>query len=363
MQGDSGGQGQAGAQMKMQGGVSGSGSAQEGGMQPPPPPPQAGGQSGMQMQGGAMQPPPAGGQGGAQMQGSAATESDATGSAPKITVQEQPAQIKVEKQQPRVVVQQPSPEVSIQQPEPRVTVQQNQPQVQVREAPPQVSVQEQGQPRVQVQQSGQPQVQVRQSDQPAATRQQPATGSAQGAQYAAGAAASASEGLMNKTAGELKGTEIVDARGEELGKVDKVVIDRATGQPHVVLEVGGFLGIGDEAVTLPLDNMSLLDGKLAIPGHREEEQMKKRPQYREEEYVEVKRESTLASALGATGNSAPQQSASANFGQLDQNGDGYLSPAEASSDIRQNWQQLDRNHDGAVDTTEFSAFESGGSVR
>ena len=319
--------------MQMQGGAAAGGQAPN---QPPAPPrgsaqPRAGGQM-------TMQPPtPPQGQGGMQMQGGAAAGGQAPNQPPapprgsaqpraggqmqggagaKITVEEQPAQINVEKRQPRIVVEQPAPAVSIQQPKPKVSVQQSQPQVQVREAKPQVSVQEQGQAQVEVRDTGAPVVtrqqpeqeqsqQMQQSAQPeqAQSRQmQQQAGQRQPASSQSAADASANP-VYQQTVRQLKGTEIIDVSGKDLGEVDKVVMDRKTGQPHVVLSVGGFLGIGDETVALPLSSMTLVNDKLMIPGERDEEQLKRRPPYRPDDYVELQQNMTIASQIGRSAES------------------------------------------------------------
>ncbi len=260
-------------------------------------------------------------------------QTQAGGSA-AVTVEEQPARITVEKQQPHVVVEQPTPTVSVEQPKPEVSVQQTQPRVNVRKAEPEVSVQEQGHPRVEVRKTGTPAVTEQQTGQREQQGQQQAeqTMQRQPVQSETGATSGANP-LYDKTAGELQGKKIVDVSGKDLGKVDKVVLDRATGQPHVVLAVGGFLGLGDETITLPLSDMTLRDDKLVIPGRRDEDQLKQRPRYQPADYVELQENMTIARQMNASGN-------------------GHVSAA---------FEQLDRNHDGYLSPAEFSAFERGGS--
>jgi sporulation protein YlmC with PRC-barrel domain len=166
--------------------------------------------------------------------------------------------------------------------------------------------------------------------QPAQTEQ---AAQRQPGQLESGASAGANP-LYDETAGELRGKEIVDAGGKDLGKVDKVVLDSATGQPYVVLAVGGFLGLGDETITLPLSDMTLSDDKLVIPGRRDEDQLKQRPRYKTADYVDLQDNMTIARQMQTSGHG---RASATTFEQLDRNHDGYLSPAE------------------------FSAFESGGS--
>ncbi len=234
--------------------------------------------------------------------GKAASGETSQGAGPNITVQEQPAQVTVETQQPHVVVTQPAPAVSIQQPKPRVSVQQTRPQVQVQEAPPRVSVEKQGQPSVEVQQT-KPQVQVQEAPPRASDQRQDQadTKVQQGTQSQANSSSISSSDLMQKTADQLRGKEIVDLRGKDLGEVDKIVREKTTGQPYVVLKVGGFFGIGDESVTLPLSNMALQGDKLVIPAKREEEQLKRRKNYQKEYFTELQGNTPISAQIGASG--------------------------------------------------------------
>ena len=54
-------------------------------------------------------------------------------------------------------------------------------------------------------------------------------------------------------ASEIKGTHVKNPQGEDLGQIDEVLIDPDTGQVRfVILEVGGFLGLGSTKVAVPL---------------------------------------------------------------------------------------------------------------
>jgi sporulation protein YlmC with PRC-barrel domain len=54
-------------------------------------------------------------------------------------------------------------------------------------------------------------------------------------------------------ASEIKGTHVKNPQGQDLGEIDEVLIDPDTGQVRfVILEVGGFLGLGSTRVAVPL---------------------------------------------------------------------------------------------------------------
>lgn len=64
------------------------------------------------------------------------------------------------------------------------------------------------------------------------------------------------QGLERIRASELIGTSVSDARGEDLGKVEEVVIDLQSGKAHaVVISFGGMLGIGDKQVAVPIGEL------------------------------------------------------------------------------------------------------------
>ncbi len=54
------------------------------------------------------------------------------------------------------------------------------------------------------------------------------------------------------SADQVSGTAVYDPRGEKLGSVEDVMIDKASGRiAYAVLSFGGFLGIGDKHHPLP----------------------------------------------------------------------------------------------------------------
>ena len=54
-------------------------------------------------------------------------------------------------------------------------------------------------------------------------------------------------------ASEIKGTHVQNLQGQDLGTIDEMLIDPDTGQVRfVILDVGGFLGLGATRVAVPL---------------------------------------------------------------------------------------------------------------
>lgn len=63
---------------------------------------------------------------------------------------------------------------------------------------------------------------------------------------------------MNLSATSIIGDDVVNARGDELGTIEDLMIDCTTAAVcYAVLSFGGFLGIGDKYFAVPLEAMRL----------------------------------------------------------------------------------------------------------
>jgi predicted outer membrane protein/sporulation protein YlmC with PRC-barrel domain len=199
--------------------------------------------------------------------------------APQVTVQQPEPQVTVRQPEPQVTVQQPAPQVTVQQPEPQVTVQQPEPQVTVQQPEPQVTVQESGQPQVTVQETGQPEVNVQETEQanladPADQAEATSPGMAQGGQQEP-----MQPRLMADQVGRLIGTNAVTENGEDIGEVQNLLVNSQGQVEALIVEWGGFLGIGAQTAAVPWDRTELTQGgdRLVIAMTREE--MEAMPEY------------------------------------------------------------------------------------
>lgn len=61
--------------------------------------------------------------------------------------------------------------------------------------------------------------------------------------------------LASMSDDEIVGKAIVSRDGEEIGDVDEVVVDGTTGQKFVVVDVGGFLGVGEKSIVIAMDEL------------------------------------------------------------------------------------------------------------
>ena len=79
---------------------------------------------------------------------------------------------------------------------------------------------------------------------------------------------------------KVEGTAVYDAKGEKMGSIERVMINKISGQvAYAVLQFGGFLGIGSDYYPLPWDSLTY-DTRLG--GYRiniTEEQLKGAPKY------------------------------------------------------------------------------------
>jgi hypothetical protein len=232
--------------------------------------------------------------------------------APAITVDIPQPEIIVRLPKPEVNVTQTQPQVSVNQPPPRVEViqPQQQAQVQVQPIQPQVSVaqgaaapvqiEQTGQPTVRyeraepkvtiTEQKGQPTIRFEQADQVAALDQnQAARTNPTAAQPAAGQQQTASSATLPATAGrqfqnrqvvgtELRGIDLVNVRNDKLGDVDRIVLNTADNQTYAIVGYGGFLGIGEKKVLIPLQNV-WMDGKKLVTD-LSDDQLKRMPEWK-----------------------------------------------------------------------------------
>ena len=59
------------------------------------------------------------------------------------------------------------------------------------------------------------------------------------------------------SANKMKGEKVTNVNGDELGKIEDVMIDQELGKiAYVVIKFGGFLGIGDKEFAIPWEALS-----------------------------------------------------------------------------------------------------------
>lgn len=70
-----------------------------------------------------------------------------------------------------------------------------------------------------------------------------------------GTSEASGEGLSNMTADELEGKKVVTLAGEEIGEIGEVGESPAHGGRIATVEVGGFLGVGEKTIAIPLSEL------------------------------------------------------------------------------------------------------------
>lgn len=68
-------------------------------------------------------------------------------------------------------------------------------------------------------------------------------------------------GPGNMTVRQMEDAHVVDARGERVGDVEEVIANNRGQIVGITAEVGGFLGIGDKEVLVPLEQLTVENGR------------------------------------------------------------------------------------------------------
>lgn len=97
---------------------------------------------------------------------------------------------------------------------------------------------------------------------------------------------SAMDSLDTLGADEIVGKEVVNQQGEEIGEIDDIVVDTSSQTQLAVIDVGGFLGIGEKSVAVSFDQLQLTDdGRVRSDLTRET--LESQPEYDPAEFGEA----------------------------------------------------------------------------
>ena len=179
--------------------------------------------------------------------------------------------------------------------EPNINYEGAEPVVEYESAEPDVKIESEGEPQIELVESGEPKVTIRQSgDEGEGESQQAqqagaeqddaenteASSEQRDPQQAFAAAESrtlegASSGVV--TVGELDGMSVVNANGEDLGEVGRVV--RNGNNTYMIVEHGGwFLGLNGKEIALPIGDVTMREDDIVLRGLTEE-QIESMPEY------------------------------------------------------------------------------------
>lgn len=164
--------------------------------------------------------------------------------------------------------------------------------------------------------------------------------------------------LKGKTVGDIEDMDVINDAGAKIGEVDQVVLNPRDNRIYAVVSIGGFLGIGNTELTLPLDQMGVRGDRLVAHTMASKQQLKNRRERPEVAYRDLDEDQVIGEVTGMYG---PGGRNTLSFDQLDRNNDGYISRQEArrSEALADTWHEYDQDRNNKIDPTEFSAFEAG----
>ena len=85
-------------------------------------------------------------------------------------------------------------------------------------------------------------------------------------------------------ADKVEGTSVYDAKGEKMGSIHEVMIDKRSGHvAYAVMSFGGFLGIGDKYHPLPWNMLTYDDNLGGYIVNLDKERLENAPSYAEDE--------------------------------------------------------------------------------
>ena len=101
-----------------------------------------------------------------------------------------------------------------------------------------------------------------------ASAQTPTTGSDRATMAPAAASDSSLSSLQGSTwrASKIVGLSVYNDNNESLGSINDLLMDKSGNIKAVVLGVGGFLGVGEHLVAVPLDKIKFVDQPVAYTG-------------------------------------------------------------------------------------------------
>ncbi|NDW07073.1 PRC-barrel domain-containing protein [Jiella pacifica] len=115
------------------------------------------------------------------------------------------------------------------------------------------------------------------------------------------------------TADDLMGTTVYGPNDESVGDIGDIALNADGRVDAVIVDVGGFLGIGEKPVALGMDNLNFMrdqDGKLYLYTQFTEDQLNNAPEYNKDTYAE-NRDSMRLEGGADTGATMSNQSGAA----------------------------------------------------
>lgn len=98
------------------------------------------------------------------------------------------------------------------------------------------------------------------------------------------------------SADDLMGTTVYGANEEDVGEIGDVILSSDGKVEAIIVDVGGFLGIGEKEVAISMENLVFMadeDGELYLYTEFTEEQLEGQPEYDETSYAEKRDEQLM----------------------------------------------------------------------
>lgn len=87
-------------------------------------------------------------------------------------------------------------------------------------------------------------------------------------------------------ADDIVGRNVVNRNGDAVGEVSALVVDQKK-DVYAVVSVGGFLGIGDREVAIPLTEFDIGDDAVTLMSQQTPDELKSLPEYDEQQFEAV----------------------------------------------------------------------------
>lgn len=202
----------------------------------------------------------------------------------EVIVDQAPAEVGVDQPSPDVTVIDPEPKVKVETPTPEVTVNQPEPDVEIDQAKPDVEISRTGNADVTIKETSTQQAQSSASAEDMDRDQQQAAADTTNTttttttttgrdttwidneEVISLADAQESGQVMPAEASELIGADVYGPTGDQVGEISDLIVGKEDKINRAVIEVGGFLGLGEKDVALPFDQI----GMRATQGYSDE---------------------------------------------------------------------------------------------
>ncbi|MBM1817734.1 PRC-barrel domain-containing protein [Pseudosulfitobacter pseudonitzschiae] len=112
--------------------------------------------------------------------------------------------------------------------------------------------------------------------------------------------------LDEMTVGDLLGKSVYEPNGDSIGDIDYVL--GSEGSANVVIGIGGFLGLGEYTVAVPLDELTFDAESQNVQMDTTKEALKALPEFDESDVESLPDETQLSTLMAADDSAAPADS-------------------------------------------------------